>query len=98
MREREGLIARIRHLRRVAAARDEAATTDVELAEVGPDPAQMRSLETRVAHLEQLLEGLQDAVHREATRQNRRFAELEARLEPAELGRTLSKDARDRGL
>ena len=55
-------------------------------------------LEARVTHLEQLLEGLQDSVQRESTRLGKRVAELEARIDPAALGRALSEDARERGL
>jgi hypothetical protein len=58
----------------------------------------MQSLERRVAHLEELLEGLQDAMYREATRQSKRIADLEARLEPSALAVALSRDARERGL
>jgi hypothetical protein len=45
-----------------------------------------------------MVQGLQDSVHREATRQGKRIADLEARVEPAALGRALSDDARERGL
>ena len=60
--------------------------------------AEVLALENRIAHLEQLLEGLQDSVYREAERQGKRIAELEARTEPAALGEALSRDARERGL
>ena len=62
------------------------------------DPCTIESLEARVAHLEQLLVGLQDAVHREQTRQNQRINELEARTEPAALAIALNRDTRERGL
>jgi hypothetical protein len=52
----------------------------------------------RVEHLEQLVEGLQDSIHRESERQGKRVTELEARMEPAAISVALSKDARDRGL
>jgi hypothetical protein len=55
-------------------------------------------LEARVAHLERLVEGLQDAMHREETRQNRRIMELEARTEPSALAVALNRDERQRGL
>jgi hypothetical protein len=48
--------------------------------------------------LEQLLQGLQDSVHRESRRADTRLAELEAQIQPATLGRALSDDARNRGL
>ena len=55
-------------------------------------------LEERVDQLEALLEGLQDAVHRESVREDKRIAALEKRSEPAEISRALSRDARERGL
>jgi hypothetical protein len=45
-----------------------------------------------------MIEGLQDAVHREITRTNHQIDELRKRTEPAELSRALSEDARHRGL
>ena len=48
--------------------------------------------------MEALVQGLQDSVHRESTRQSKRIAELEARIDPAALHRALSEDARERGL
>jgi uncharacterized coiled-coil protein SlyX len=56
------------------------------------------ALESRVADLEEMLEGLQDAVHREATRRDEQMARLERKTEPRELARALSDDARERGL
>jgi hypothetical protein len=55
-------------------------------------------LRTRVAHLEALVQGLQDAVYRESQRQDKRLTELEARTDPAALAAALSEDARQRGL
>jgi hypothetical protein len=55
-------------------------------------------LEDRVDRLEGLIEGLQDAVHRESVRDHERIAALEKRSEPAEISRALSRDARERGL
>jgi hypothetical protein len=55
-------------------------------------------LEGRVAQLEALLEGLQDAVHRESVRESARIDALEKRTEPSEISRALSRDARERGL
>ena len=56
------------------------------------------SLETRVTHLESMIEGLQDSVHRETMRSKERLDEMERKIEPSELSRRLSKDARERGL
>jgi hypothetical protein len=94
MREREGLVARIRQLRRADAGSDEQARPSTP----GPEQAALHALEARVAHLEQLVQGLQDSVHRESRRQGKRIAELEARIQPPALGKALSEDARDRGL
>ncbi|HTX45201.1 MAG TPA: hypothetical protein VMD48_02940 [Solirubrobacteraceae bacterium] len=93
MREREGVIARIRQIRRASAAEDQAAT-----ATVAPGHDQLRALEARVNHLEQLLQGLQDSVHRESSRNDKRIADLEAQVQPAAIGKALSDDARARGL
>ena len=93
MPERESLIARIRQIRRTAAAPAKPTVT----VPVGHD-ARVDALEARIVHLEQMVEGLQDSVHRESERQGRLIAELEARTQPAAMGAALSKDARDRGL
>jgi hypothetical protein len=94
MRERETLIARIRHLRRVAGAADARPPVSPST----PDPAELHTLETRVEHLERMVEGLQDSVYRQSERHSKQIAELEARIEPAALGAALSRDARERGL
>jgi hypothetical protein len=91
MGQRERLIARIQQIR----------SAFTEPAAVSPsrvEQDQTRALEARVAHLEQLVEGLQDSVHRESTRLSKRVGELEARIRPAALSKALSDDARDRGL
>jgi uncharacterized coiled-coil protein SlyX len=56
------------------------------------------ALERRVAELEDLLEALQDSVHREAVRRDEQALRLERKVEPRELARALSEDARKRGL
>ena len=67
-----------------------------------PPPADERAwrerVDERLAHLEALVEGLQDAVHRDSVRHEERMAELERKTEPAELAKALSDDARRRGL
>jgi uncharacterized protein YlxW (UPF0749 family) len=94
MREREGLVARIRQVRQTAVRSSTAATTPRS----EPDPPVVKALRARVEQLEQQVEALQDSVHRESTRHDRRMAELEARIQPAALGIALSRDARERGL
>lgn len=91
--EREGLIARIRQIRRVGPAADTRRGTAGDL-----EDGRLRALEARVAHTEQLLEGLQDSVHRESERQGKLIAELQEQVQPGTMGAALAKDARNRGL
>jgi hypothetical protein len=58
----------------------------------------LEALEARMDHLEAELEGLQDAVYRQAVRENENIGELRRRTEPSQLARDLSQDARSRGL
>jgi cell division protein FtsB len=67
----------------------------------GPDAAWEQRLETlaaRVAHLEAELEGLQDAVYRQAVLEKENIGDLRRRTEPEQLARDLGRDARERGL
>jgi uncharacterized coiled-coil protein SlyX len=91
--DRDGLIARIRQVRRVAPVRDQS-QADFEL----PQDERLRALEARVGHLEQLLEGLQDSVHREAERHAAMIAELQTQVQPEAMRASLADDARNRGL
>lgn len=93
IRAREGLIARIRQVRRLGASGDRA-DTHAE----GPEPDRLESLEMRVMHLERLVEGLQDSVHRESERHSRLIADLQAQTQPGAMGAALAEDARNRGL
>jgi hypothetical protein len=66
-----------------------------------PKPAETQSLETierRLQHLEAMIEGLQDAMHRESVRMGKKIDELERRADPAEIRRALGRDAREHGL
>jgi uncharacterized coiled-coil protein SlyX len=56
------------------------------------------ALDTRMGHLEAALEGLQDALYRQAVRDDETRAELRDRTEPKRMARELSADARRRGL
>ena len=56
------------------------------------------ALEARVTHLEAALEGLQDAVYRQAQLAEDRLEELRARMEPGQMAIDLAEDARRRGL
>jgi hypothetical protein len=57
----------------------------------------VRLLEARVAHLESMIEGLQDAVHRDSVRTDARLEELRKQLAPDQLSRTLNAEQRKRG-
>jgi hypothetical protein len=92
--DRDGLIARIKQSRRASAAAERPARTSSSPSQSD----QLRALETRIAHLERMVEGLQDSVYRESERQGKLIAELEAQLQPSAISAALSKDARDRGL
>jgi hypothetical protein len=64
----------------------------------GDHESRIATLERRIEHLEALVEGLQDAVHRETVRQQRDIGELERRTEAGEMARSLDRHARERGL
>jgi uncharacterized coiled-coil protein SlyX len=54
--------------------------------------------EARIAHLETVLEGLQDALYRHEILDKESLAELRRRTDPDQMARDLSEDARRRGL
>jgi len=85
-----GRIAQLSRGRRAADAIPQAADARYE--------RRIEVLEGRVDQLETLLEGLQDAVHRESVREGGRIDALEKRTEPSEISRALSRDVRERGL
>jgi uncharacterized coiled-coil protein SlyX len=94
MLQRNPLIERIARMRRQAADAEPSPRSEPQATHA----QELASLEQRVAHLEKLLEGLQDSVHRESARQSKQLDELEAQLEPAALAVALEEDARRRGL
>ena len=95
-RQRSGLVGRIRQMQRAAPAPD---APESPAPDSGRDPAQGDAeLRARVAHLEQLVQGLQDSVYRESQRQDKRLEDIERRLDPATLAAELSRNARQRGL
>jgi hypothetical protein len=61
-------------------------------------PADLRPILERLDALEAMVEALQDSVDRQARRQDERLNELAHQLQPSELARALSEDARKRGL
>jgi hypothetical protein len=55
-------------------------------------------LAARVERLEAALEGLQDALYRQAVLEDENIGELRRRTQPRQMARELSQDARRRGL
>ncbi|HEY6777857.1 MAG TPA: hypothetical protein VI122_15225 [Thermoleophilaceae bacterium] len=90
---RVAILGRVVQLARGSRASDVAARAPAEGHE-----QRIEVLEERVDQLEALLEGLQDAVHRESVREGERITALEKKSEPAEVSRALSRDARERGI
>jgi hypothetical protein len=58
----------------------------------------VETLDARVTHLESELEGLQDALYRQAILEGEHVGELRRRTTPEQMARDLSEDARRRGL
>jgi hypothetical protein len=72
-----------------------------ERATGSPDAGWERRLETleaRIEHLERELEGLQDAVYRQAMLEDENIGELRRRTEPDQMARDLDANARRRRL
>jgi hypothetical protein len=93
--ESERLVARIKNIRQALPTPDVVTRLRPPPAPE-PAPASLEDLTKRVTHLEQLVQGLQDSVYRETQRQDRRIAELEARLDPGALAAALTDDPRGR--
>jgi uncharacterized coiled-coil protein SlyX len=55
------------------------------------------ALEARITHLEAMIEGLQDSVHRDSQRTDARLEEIRKQLSPDELSRALDAEQRRRG-
>ena len=62
------------------------------------DPERLESLEARINHLESLIEGLQDAMHRLDLRQERDVANLTRQVAPGSMTRSLARHAREHGI
>ena len=71
--------------------------TEKARSEEGPE-ARIATLERRLDDLESLLEGLQDSVHRQASRHQEEMRELRRRTEAPELTRSLSQYSQRLGL
>lgn len=92
-RRRDRILGRVAQLGRRRRTADAAAD-----APGGDSEHRVQLLERRIDDLELLLQGLQDAVHRESVRQRELIEELERRSDPGEISRALSRDAREHGL
>jgi vacuolar-type H+-ATPase subunit I/STV1 len=64
----------------------------------GGHDERLRALEEHVEHLQALVEGLQDALHRSESRQGEEIRALQEKTEPERLAQALSQNARERGL
>jgi uncharacterized coiled-coil protein SlyX len=91
--DRDKLLRRIRQIRRTNAVSDRSLGDKPE-----PEPDRLQALEERVAHLEKLLEGFQDSVHRETARHADLIAELQSQVDPGAMSAALAEDVRNRGL
>jgi uncharacterized coiled-coil protein SlyX len=58
----------------------------------------LEDIEVRLGHLERMIEGLQDSVHRESVRQGKKIDQLQRNAEPSAIRRALGRDAEERGL
>jgi hypothetical protein len=61
-------------------------------------PAELLPIMERLDALEALVEALQDSVDRQARRYDERFNDLGRQIQPDQLARSLSDDARKRGI
>jgi len=59
---------------------------------------EVAALRARVDSLEAMVEALQDAIYRQSVHMDGRIDDLLRRIEPGELARSMSADARKRGL
>jgi predicted nuclease with TOPRIM domain len=89
-----GLLRRVSALMRPTMSDPEAEPEPEE----APPEADLEALQERIARLEVVVEGLQDALYRHSQKLDERVEELKAKIEPEALARELSADARRRGL
>jgi hypothetical protein len=86
------LLDRVVQQRRAVAPEPETA------AEEPDEGRRLDALQDRVAHLEALVEGLQDSIHRDAVRRDRILEEIKETTEPATMMRSLERHSRERAL
>jgi hypothetical protein len=65
---------------------------------IAPDRGELAALRERVDSLEAMVEGLQDALYRQAVHHDDQIDDLVRRTSTEEVARSLSADARRRGL
>jgi hypothetical protein len=94
LQKRTRIVDRVVSLRHSAAAAPPPEPAPLQ----SPSVDELSAIRTRLDRLEAAFEGLQDAVYRDAQRHARELAELRHALQPAEMARSLSGDARRRGL
>jgi uncharacterized coiled-coil protein SlyX len=90
---REKLKRVVRNRRPQAAGRDSKVRSDQEAL-----AKRLEAVERRLAHLESMVEGLQDSVHRESVRQGKLIDQLQRKAEPSAIRRALGRDAEEHGL
>jgi hypothetical protein len=96
---RRGLFARVMERRRLEASSSaEEATPEAEAESGDPYGDRIAALESRLDHLESLVEGLQDAMHRDSVRREQEIQALEQKTSPAWIARSLAEHDRERGL
>ena len=84
-------VSRLMH-GRIGAAAIESSSPDVGCEH------RLERVEARIEHLETALEGLQDALYRHEVLDKDNISELHRRMDPGQIARNLSQDARRRGL
>jgi hypothetical protein len=99
-RGRRGLFARVLERRRIEAtsAQTEDAPNGAEVEAAGPEADRIAALESRLDRLESLVEGLQDAMYRDAVRRGREIQDLEQKTAPDQMSRSLAEHDRRHGL
>jgi hypothetical protein len=99
-RGRRGLFARVLERRRLEATSGQAedAPNTPEVAAGGTEEDRIAALESRLDRLESLVEGLQDAMYRDAVRREGELQNLEQKTAPDEMSRSLAEHARRHGL
>ena len=93
-REHAGLIRRVSSLIRPAIRGASAGTASPET----PAASDREDLQARLDRVETLIEDLQDALYRQSQRHDAEIEALQRSVQPEELARSLSADARRRGL